>query len=465
MARTALLHTWRTSGFDSGKLAQKLFLWIAVPSALLLCFLISPFEAADEPAHYLRMVAIANGDILPVTSPPGAEQPAAGAYVDVNAANLARTRFGGSSHYSWSELDRDNRLHPTDKVKFAAHSNTAIYPPFLYVASASATALAKAAGLPVLWWLYLGRLANVVVASLITQAALRRSGDAGLFLFGSALVPVTIFQIATVSADALLLPLAIAFVVMLLRIQRHEAHSRREAVALSLTTFLICVGKVAYLPLAILPPLAARLADKRWSLRALFFVAIALLTLLVWVAWANAVQDKIFSIRPNVEIDPKAQLLGLLAHPAAGVVLFVRSMAQLTPRLVIGAVGRWLGWGDLIMPAWLIYPIPFLLAAAAVPAESPSIRRTTLTIATLAAVIMCYCAIFLLIYLQYNEVGAPNVVGVNGRYFTPLAIIILSMTPRLRISKPHSRQIWLCATAVALVSAFTTLISSQQHYW
>lgn len=453
---------------DPGELGRLLFLFVGLPAALLLTGLIGPFQAADENAHYLRIIAITQGDILPVNSPPNAEKPAAGAFEDANAAELAlnHTPLGGpKGHYSISDLRIASKLDPTERREFAQHSGSAIYPPLLYLASATGVWLARLAGLPVLWWLYIGRLANVLVASLIIQTALRRSGDAGLFLCACSLLPITIFQIATLSADALLFPLAIAFAVMVLRIQRGEADSKLECVGLAITTFVIAAGKVAYLPLAVLPAVATWDHDRVLSRRTSFFLLVAILTFLAWLAWALAVQDHVFSIRPHVEINAKAQLLGLLAHPIAGAVMLLQSMAHSTPKLVMGAVGRQLGWGDLILPAAIIYPLPFLLVGSALPAERPSPRARVLPIAAMVLTGACYFATFLLLYLQYNAVGAKEVVGVLGRYFPPLAIILLATTPRIKVSAAAIRWAWIALTAVSISTVATTLFFTWHRYW
>lgn len=449
--------------------ARALFLWIAAPAMLLLCLLTGPFEAADEAAHFLRVVAISEGDLLPGVSPPDAPKEAAGAAVDAAAADLALasadiTGFA-DHHYSLAELRRKGEARAGGGTKFAAHSNTAIYPPFLYAVSAFATVVARALDLPVLWWLYLGRLANTIVAIGIVQMSLRRAGDTGLGLLVIAGLPITLFQTASVSADALLFPLFIAYAVMLLRLARGDRTAPRETVALAATMVAICAGKLAYLPLALLPPVAARLGDGWWSRRAIALAASTAFTALVWLAWAYVVRDKVFSIRPNVTIDALAQLRGLLADPVAALGFFGHAMATLSPRLVIQAVGTKLGWTDLSMPAWLIYPLPFIAAAAALPAARPEYRRPFLTVAALVLALACYCAVFLLIYLQYNAVGAPTIVGVQGRYFTPLAILVLALLPRRRVSPNNMARIWAATSVIVLLSTITTLTWVWQRYW
>jgi uncharacterized membrane protein len=457
-----------SNGVDSPRIAQRLFLAIGAPTILLLCFITGPFEVGDEPAHYMRMVSVADGHWLPVVSPPDAPKKAAGTYEDAAVAGMASRSqdvVGWYKHpHSIAELREKSAVRESGKIAFAAHYES-VYPPFLYAGSSAATVVARGAGVPPFWWLYLGRLANALIAILIVQAALRRAGDVSLAMFACAMLPMNLYMFASLSTDALLLPLVFAFSVMLMSIARGEIQSRSAQLALAVSTIFVCVGKVAYLPFALLPPLTMRLVDRRWSRRAMWSVAVALLAFALWLGWAAIVQDKIFSIRPNIQIDAKAQLAHLLSEPLASVRFFLHWMIALTPRLIIDAVGSKLGWGDLHLPFWQIYPLPFLILASALFDEKPDARLPLLAFGAAVTALICYCAVFLLLYLQYNAVGAPNIDGVQGRYFLPLVILLLCVTPRMKVSAARMGTIWRSAAILAGSSSVITLVAAYLRYW
>jgi uncharacterized membrane protein len=435
---------------------------------LVLCFLTGPFEVADEPAHYMRMVSVAEGHWLPVVSPPQAPKKAAGTYEDVAVAQLAaryQDNVGWAmKRHSIQELRQKGAVGESGTVAFAPHA-ASIYPPFLYFVASAATVAARALDLPPLSWLYLGRLANALMAIFVIQAALRRADDASLGLFACAMLPMNLYQSASVSADALLIPLTTLSMVLLLRVARGEPVGKGQSWALAVSTVVVCAGKVAYLPFCLLPPLAMRLVDKRWSARAAWSVLVAGVTVALWLAWAVIVHDKIFSIRPNVDIDPAGQLGRLVRDPIASALFFAHWMAVLSPKLVIGAVGSQLGWGDLRLPWWLIYPLPFLLVAAAFPSERPRRRLIPLTVTAAVVGLACYCAVFLLLYLQYNEVGAPFIDGVQGRYFMPIVVLFLALSPKFKVSASRMSSIWAGAAIIALTSSAVTLVMVLHRYW
>jgi uncharacterized membrane protein len=193
--------------------------------------------------------------------------------------------------------------------------------------------------------------------------------------------------------------------------------------------------------------------------------AATITTIILWAAWAVAIRNDVFSIRPGIEIDPQAQLLALVSHPGRSVVFFVKEMAILSPKLALGSVGAKLGWGELGLPAWFIYPVPFFLTAAALSSERPERRSTALIVAALLVGLACYVAIFLLLYLQFNAVGAAQIEGVNGRYLTPLAILLFALCPKLNL---RPAQILWAAGSVAFfgfLSVVLTLSFVWLRYW
>jgi len=132
---------------------------------------------------------------------------------------------------------------------------------------------------------------------------------------------------------------------------------------------------------------------------------------------------------------------------------------------MIGAVGSQLGWGDLRLPSWLIYPLPFLVLASALFAERPNRRLHVLTLSASVLALLCYSSVFLLLYLQFNAVGAPTIEGVQGRYFMPAAILLLCVAPRIKTSEARMSKIWVGAATVAAASSAVTLVATYLRYW
>lgn len=457
----------------TARLCARVFLLAGLPCLLLLALVTGPMGVPDEGAHFLRAVAIAEGGVLPLVrrdAPPGLIEPrSAGGMVDAGAEALQRNVPFDSLHDARYKLTRADMatlaaIPATGTAIYARHSNTAIYPPLLYAVPAVVIAVADAVGAAPLAWLYAARLVNALLAGLLLWWAIGRARDAAPFLLVGATLPVMLFQGASVSADALLLPLVAVFASILVRLSARIATSRRENGMAAIATAVVAIGKVAYLPLAVLPPLAARLADGRWSPRARTLLAAAVAALVLWLGWAAIVQGKVFSIRPDVLVDPTAQLRGMLAEPIDSARFVGYTMIRSAWYYLRRSVGMQLGWGEIEFPTAFTMAALAMLFLSAIPTASRDRRSIPLLGAALVAALVSYVAVFALIYMQFNAVGAPEIVGVQGRYLTPLLLVLLALTPRLPVGRRMAIGVGVIA-GWSVLSAVTTLWTVYARYW
>ena len=324
-----------------------LFLLLAIPTLVATSLLVGPFQALDESSHYYRAVQLSEGRFLPVVSPQGH---AAGDYLDV-----AVHRLGGYflflSYNDWwrpfgaaREDERQAWATPlAGRREFAAFSNTVIYFPLAHAAPALAIAAARAAGAPPMAWLYAGRLANAGLATLIFCLAIALFPEGRAFVFVLALLPRTVFGTAALSADALLVPCAALLAALVARLADGARLTRSQHGLVFVALLLVCVGKIAYLPLALIPPLTALLTDRRFSRQVTLLAASSLLTALVWLGWLLAIRHDVFAIRNDVPIDVYGQLAHLVRRPAHAASVLVHTLIQSGPGYIDNLVGGQLG--------------------------------------------------------------------------------------------------------------------------
>lgn len=456
------------------KLCATIFLATGLPAIVLLCFLTAPFGVADEPAHLLRAATLSGGAVLPQVAPAPAAMLAparsAGGLVDGGIAHLA-VRIPWED--IWEHRGEPSRALMRDAARvpitgrrvYAAHSNTAIYPPLLYAGSALGCVAARLARLPALGWLYAGRLVNALLAGFTIWLAVRRGGPAAPFLLLAATMPTVLFETASLSADALLFANALLFAALIARLAFQAPFGGADLVALAIATAMVGAGKVAYAPLAILPPAAMRIADRGWSRRACILAGCSVATLCAWASWAWLVHAKVFSIRSGVTVDPMRQLSYVLAHPGATAGLILRTLTTRWLQLARGAFGGVLGWNEFGAPEIVFRGALPVLAAAAFLAPRRARPLGHVTALAVALAIGCAAGIFLLLYLQFNAPGATSIVGVQGRYLTPLAILIGAVTPRRQLGTQLKPYAALAVPAWAAFSCAMTLGTVIARYW
>lgn len=448
---------------------ERVYCWIVAPATILLVVLIGPLEGSDEHTHLFRIDAISNGSVIPAISRMPSGEPAAGGQVDVRLRDWATQMtpsYGDTveRRSATAVLATFNR-RADGETTFTPHSNTAIYPPLLYLQSTAALAIARALDVPVAVWLYVARLSNAVAAVFIIALAMRRMPSFRPMLLTVAALPIVMYLSATASADAVLMPVTVVFTALVARLSVGELSGRGGLLALACATFFLCVGKVAYLPLSLLPPLAARAADRRWSRRAIGMAVASATAIAAWAAWAWIVHDKIFTIRPDHPIDPAGQLRWILANPGQTALVFLRTLATNARFLASTAMGSHLGNLNLRLFHPLIYLALLTFAFTAVVNVVPTAARprwmTAFVFSLLAAISV---VIVLLLYLQFNVVGHREVEGLQGRYFLPLLVVGAVFWP-FKTGPRAQALIERLASCFAIASVLTTLWTVARAYW
>ena len=191
------------------------------------------------------------------------------------------------------------------------------------------------------------------------------------------------------------------------------------------------MARPPYVPFALLPAL---LPGLRLRLRAILAGCTALATALWDLLAATTVLTR---TRADIPIDPAAQFHWVVTHPGGMVVVALHTVQRLTATLAEQFVGN-LGWLDTPLPPGYITAaqgllvLPLLLAVSGRGAShiAPA-RAWTEAGCVLLGIVASTALLFAVQYLTWNEVGAPLIGGVQGRYFLPLALILGAILPGL----------------------------------
>lgn len=438
------------------------FLIIAVPAVLALCFLIGPLQGLDEASHFYRSVQLSEGHILPVRSPAA---DAAGDDLDVSIAKIGGY-YADLSYKHWrqsfgsgpADLAAASSTTLSGTRQFTRFSNTVIYFPLAHIVPALAIAVVKRFDNHPMTWIYAGRVLNAVVALAIIVLAIGYFDTGRAFVFVLALLPRTLFSLAALSPDALLIPLAMLFAALVYRLATRERLTWLEHALLFVSGLFICTSKLAYVPMAIIPPVIAMLADRRLSRQVSILTISAVVIVVVWLMWMSLISSSVYPIRHNAHIDIYGQLRWVLAHPLGDLMVLRNSFAQTGFGYFNTMVGGDLGSSEAQLPKWLSGINFAVLAWSAVSTvERTRGRLLELAFVTLVATGVSI-GIFLLLYMQYTEVGHYMVDGVQGRYFLPLLPILVAFLPKLQLSPDRAR---LLSTAAVL---WMTFVASDTVY-
>jgi uncharacterized membrane protein len=412
--------------------------------------LTGPFRAADERNHFLRSYEISEGRFF--------------------SARVLGNSTGDDLPASLSRLSEALGIHSVQRIEPAQLTvarglqlnrqerefiefSTAVYSPLAYLPSATAIALGRICGAGPLALVYFARAGNLLLGSWLMALALSYAGYARRAMLLVTILPMTVFQVATVTADAM--SYGLGFLWISLVIDTAVAGSREAGPRRML--FLIALGlAISQLrpPYPLLGLLVFLIPIGRYGTKTiLLWFAVIAASLLPAVAWngSAARMFKLAPVAPNVQ--PVEQARWVLKD--AGV-FWHRAKQDLKNR---GAeyweqfVGR-LGWLNIYLPSWIPAGFALVLAIGIFtgPRDPPSPfwwQRVALGLVAAGGIF----AVQLMLYLTFNPVKSPFILGVQGRYFTPLAVLAAFAFSNSLLTRPSFERVYKLGALLFAISA------------
>ncbi|MDR7194155.1 DUF2142 domain-containing protein [Luteimonas terrae] len=393
-----------------------LYVAISLVFGTLYALVTPPGAVTDEYAHVAKAAKMANGAFL-------------GATDDRLFPNIHAMygRFDGyldpSVHFSGmqliNQLQEPVPCHPTtaDLPKGADG-----YSPTLYVMPAAAYAFSCATGQDLGVFLLLARLGNLLLATALIALGIWATVRARWVLFVCALLPMSIYQIASVSADALYIATSLAWLGAVCGVAEERIPVRRALWVLGPLAICLAFSK----PGAAWVLIAIVFARPAWLRQVGSFIPAAVKYMLIpfaihiaWVMYASS------SATPLQGVDPAANLMRMIESPLEVIRLFVNTFVSTYGLWILKSMLAALGWLDVSLAKASYLGLLFCLAASVFMGR-PALRAPLPTIAwgwvfAAGAVAM----LSLPLYLFWSGESSVIIMGLQGRYFIPCAAFAL----------------------------------------
>jgi len=352
-------------------------------------------------------------------------------------------------------------LVPAQRVQL---HNAGTHPPLAYAPQLPGVWLGRLLGLGPAVLIYLGRAGSLAVSIALGWLAIRLCPWRRWTLVLLATTPMSLATAASVSADPLTCSAALLFVALVARsaFGRSGPLGRDELLALLASAILLSLTKAGSQPLAALALLipAERCGGRVRQLGLAAALAAAVcVPAAIWLAVARAAAPPPAS--PGA--DPVAQLNVIASDPLAYLRVLADSVASLTGdwyRTFVGVLGPL----AVTLPAALYWAYAGAFALAALcdgpPPDALTARRSALCLAVFAISVV---ATLTLGYVGWNQVGAPLVRGVQGRYFIPaMPVLFLALPPWRRELPAAARNALVAVAAAGGTAAVAALLA---RYW
>ena len=473
-------------------------LWTAAISALsvlYMAFVLPLGNGQDEAQHIFRAYQLSLGQLFPqlircASHPnslpcrvhyPGRFVPAqrvggrisAGLYEAFQALHRVMNAAHGGAHFNPRVYARLLSVTIGGPATIFEHfENTALYSPANYLPQTLVLWLGRQLSASVVWTLFAARLlTGIVWAALITASVALVPRWKWLFSL-ALLVPTALAAGSTLSADSMTLGLTAVTIAYALRLADRGTPVPNAALA-RLGALGLLVGLLkAPLPLIVLAALAIVLPVLGTGAPRRARAAVAVLPGLLVAAWWTIASSAYFvpyrnaayRLAEQVHINPGAQAHHLLTHFYDIPALLWRTAVNGHLLRLDGVVGT---IGGAPLPEWcalLWLAVLVALAVGSREGRKPARRLRAWLAVVLAAYLL---AAALAIYLTWTAVGAAQIQGMQGRYFTPVLVLLVPLLAglggtRLRLGE---RAVARTAMLVSGVYAIVLFAHTAEFYY
>lgn len=413
----------------------RLYLCLALPMLLALNVIFPAFHAPDDYDHAKRAATLISGHWLPTTL---AGQ-SSGSLIDSGLAAYigAQTPVVEINHRPLSQVQLAE-YRRADTIRWSGHQEYSeapgamSYMPLLYAPQALVLAITQLAGTTVETSILIARLANSLAGALLVAYGLRLLPAGHAVIIVLMLLPKSLLQFASNSADPILYGAAVTLVAMGIRVWQAPQSPALNSAAAAFLCFMVSTVRP---PLAVLglPFALSALRKHRW-----FNLALMTLSILAVSAWFISVLPSIVDLRCG-EIGARGGKVATFALHWPE--LIGRSILAHHAYYLASFIGE-LGWGngplsflDQPLPTWAYMAAAGMLGLAYLQDKSspPRLPIDVRILLFFLAMVM-FVLVFFAMYAGCTSRGAAIIGGVQGRYFVPS---IIAIAPALAGAEPH----------------------------
>ncbi|HBS88922.1 MAG: hypothetical protein A2W91_05715 [Bacteroidetes bacterium GWF2_38_335] len=410
---------------------ESIFAFFALIFGLLFVFLTPPFQSPDENNHFYRAYQISEGHLISekidnrlVAFVPQSLVKTTGPFTSLYWNNLTKTSF---------RVIRETLEIPLnpEKKQFVDIPNTAMYSPISYLPQAFILFLLKPVNLPPLYLFYCTRIFTLFFWVFCIFLAIRIIPFYKWLFILVALLPMSLFINASISADVMTNIISFFLIAFILNAaySQPEIKTRHLVFIIGLSIFL-ALSKVVYTPLILLYFIIPRKkfgSKKKYIIQTCLLFAVSFISVFVWSSTMNSlyIQYNEYNehFRDGITLvkcaDMHKQLAYILDNGTYILDVFFSSTQKSFDMYAEGYIGTF-GWLDTPLPHWLIYLSYFVIIFVGLADKDHKIKvKPKHKIIMFLGLFLIFFLIFITQHLTWDCVGSDYIISIQGRYFIP----------------------------------------------
>ncbi len=445
------------------------FFFATVASFFGLVFLLitPPFQTPDEVVHFYRSYQISTPNLTFDDSRVPIPDSLA------NTVSITSTdpiiRFDPSKKYDIYKTKEVATYSIESGTTSQPGYNLALgstYGPVSYLPQSMAIFFGRVIDASPIVLMYLARLSNLVVWIMLFVVAIKTIPYRKWAVVYVGLLPMGIFQAISLGGDAIMIGLTAVFVSLILKLrQNNSAGIKKKEILLLISIMSLLVltkqNMAVFIPLILLIPNNVFKLNKHAYIYKIIFIAVPLMLVLLWVLTSNGGSGGSIDEVINKQ-NPMQQASFILHNPHSYINVlwntYFFTWGDTITRSFIGSFG----WVDTPLSEWIVsigYISLFILLFANNGVDK--IKKLLISEKILIGLIITafWMIVNLALYVFYSPVGYKIIVGVQGRYFLPILLLLIPLCASnwLKITPKAYKNIATCSSIFLLTCSMVTI--------
>ena len=409
---------------DKNKI-ENMFLNFAIPIGMLFITFMLPSYTPDASSHIWKSYELSNGIVFTKIAEDGSSK----SDVPIVLAKFRETTLTKYNIYN-SVFNLEESHDYTNTVKEDVPSKGYCF--IFFVGYAIGFFIARVLALNIYIGVFLARLINFAIILSLGYVAIKKIPFGKILLTTYLLIPMMMQQATAVSVDSVMNAIIILYISYTLNLVfKKESLTKKEKIIYLIFSVFIGVSKVTYIPIL---GMGLILAKRRKEMNIKTKTAIGVLSIFIClISWFTLTKltsgyenESAKAYLATTGVNSSEQLSLALHNPLHFLkTIFIYNFRVNGDFYILSSIGQNMGWLSINAP--ITYSIMYiLLLFASIYVEK---NEVALDIFEKGLMMILSLGMSLLVviglYLQWTEVGAEFVAGVQGRYFLPIGIMFL----------------------------------------
>lgn len=421
--------------YKKGMKIENIFLMIAPLICLFFLVTMPTFKNHDEYYHWIKAYEVSQGTLM-TPQKDGVQ----GSMMPEGVSKVFPSDWTKLDYQKMKEL-LNVKLNEDNKGILNAET-AAVYSFVSYIPQATGIALARLVTDNVYLITYGGRIVNMIFALFVLYFAIKLMPFGKKLLLIPAMIPIAIEGFTSLSPDAMTISVAFFYIAYILHLAfgKKEQLGTKEKVILLISSIVIALCKIVYIPLVGLILIIPKEKFKNQENKILNFCVIAGIAVMINLIWLAISSRYLSTFR---EGDSKIQVLLALQNPILYIQNVLYTFNLNGSNYLLSLFGADLGWGELIK-LYSIVPYVFLTIYlfTAITDNELKDKFKKYQIVWISLVILAIVGlIFTSLYVQWTTVGQTSIAGIQGRYFLPiLPLVMLLMGSVVKVKSLYNEE-------------------------